>query len=136
MGKRNVVEKWGRWFDVVNSGRWGDPTSASEEKLKSLNIPCKYIGWTSIDKVFAEKVNFSKAFVPVGKNIFRNPRPIFQAYLKIADESETLYKKLPTLYIPFNPNAIQINVPAKITNDSFCKIDFMIFIWFLFIDLI
>lgn len=91
-------------------------TREAEERLLSLNIPCKYIGWTSIDKVFAERVNFTKAFVPVGKNIFRNPRPIFQAYLKISQESEELYNKLPALYIPYNPKHIQINVPPTITD--------------------
>lgn len=91
-------------------------TREAEEKLKSLNIPCKYIGWSSIDKVYAEKVNFSKAFVPVGKNIFRNPRPIFQAYMKIAQESEDLYHKLPMLYVPYNSNHMQISIPPSITD--------------------
>jgi hypothetical protein len=91
-------------------------TREAEDKLKSLNVPCKYIGWTSIDKVFAERVNFTKAFVPVGKNIYRNPRPIFQAYLKISQESEELYAKLPTLHIPYNPRHMQINVPPTITD--------------------
>jgi len=109
-----AYKTWEPYFHMVDE-IWVK-THEAEEKLKSLNIPCKYIGWTSIDKVFAEKVNFYKAIVPVGKNIFRNPRPIFQAYLKIADESETLYKKLPTLHIPYNPNALTINVPSKITD--------------------
>lgn len=91
-------------------------TREAEDKLKSMNIPCKYIGWTSIDKTFADKVNFSNAIVPVGKNIFRNPRPIFQAYLKIKDENINLFMKLPTLHIPYNPNHIQINVPPSISD--------------------
>ena len=109
-----AYKTWEPYFHMVDEV-WVK-THEAEEKLKSMGIPSKYIGWTSIDKVFAEKVNFTKAFVPVGKNIFRNPRPIFQAYLKIADESESLYMKLPTLYIPFNPKHTQIVVPPKITD--------------------
>jgi hypothetical protein len=105
---------WEPYFHMVDE-IWVK-TREAEDRLKSLNIPCKYIGWTSIDKVFAEKVNFTKAIVPVGKNIFRNPRPIFQAYMKIAQESDDLYHKLPTLYVPFNPNHIQIQVPPSITD--------------------
>jgi hypothetical protein len=91
-------------------------THEAKDTLESMGIPCKYIGWSSIDKVYAERVNFTKAFVPVGKNIYRNPRPIFQAYLKISQESEDLYNKLPVLYIPYNPQHVQINVPAQITD--------------------
>jgi len=105
---------WEPYFHMVDE-IWVK-TREAEDKLKSMNIPCKYIGWTSIDKVYAEKVNFTKAIVPVGKNIFRNPRPIFQAYMKIAQESEELYNKLPTLYIPFNPKYIQLQIPPSITD--------------------
>ena len=109
-----AYKTWEPYFHMVDE-IWVK-TKEAEDKLKSLNIPCKYIGWTSIDKVYAEKVNFTKAFVPVGKNIFRNPRPILQAYMKIAQESEELYHKLPTLHIPHNPKHIQIQVPSTITD--------------------
>lgn len=105
---------WEPYFHMIDE-IWVK-TREAENKLRSMNIPCKYIGWTSIDKVFAERVNFTKAFVPVGKNIFRNPRPIFQAYLKISQESEDMYTKLPTLYIPYNPKHIQIQVPPTIAD--------------------
>jgi hypothetical protein len=109
-----TYKTWEPYFHMVDE-IWVK-TREAEDKFKSLDIPCKYIGWTSIDKVFAERVNFTKAFVPVGKNIYRNPRPIFQAYLKIAQESEDLYAKLPTLHIPYNPRHMQINVPPTITD--------------------
>lgn len=109
-----AYKSWEPYFHMVDEV-WVK-TREADEKLKSLNIPCKYIGWTSIDKVYAEKVNFSKAFIPVGKNIFRNPRPIFQAYMKIAQESQDLYNKLPMLYVPFNPRHIQIQIPPSITD--------------------
>ena len=91
-------------------------THEAEDKLKSMNIESKYIGWTSIDKIYAEKVNYSNAFVPIGKNIFRNPRPIFQAYLKIKNESEDTYLKLPTLHIQYNPQHIDIKFPPAISD--------------------
>lgn len=107
-----TYKTWEPYFSMVDE-IWVK-TKEAEDKFKSMNIPCTYIGWTSIDKVYADKVNFSKAFVPVGKNMFRNPRPIFQAYLKIKDESIALFTKLPMLYISFNPNNVQINVPSSI----------------------
>lgn len=91
-------------------------TREAEEKLQSMNIDCKYIGWTSIDKIFADKVNYSNAFVPIGKNPFRSARPIFQAYLKIKNESEDNYLKLPTLHIQYNPNHIEIKFPPAISD--------------------
>jgi len=91
-------------------------TREAEEKLQSMNIDCKYIGWTSIDKIFADKVNYSNAFVPIGKNIFRNPRPIFQAYLKIKNESEDNYLKLPTLHVQYNPKYMEIKFPPAIAD--------------------
>ena len=109
-----TYKTWEPYFSMVDE-IWVK-TREAEDKLKSLNVPCKYIGWTSIDKVFAERVNFTKAVVPVGKNIYRNPRPIFQAYLKIAQESEETYAKLPTIHIPYNPRHVNINVPPTITD--------------------
>ena len=91
-------------------------THEAEEKLNSMDIKCKYIGWTSIDKIYADKVNYSNAFLPIGKNIFRNPRPVFQAYLKIKNESEDTYLKLPMLHVQYNPNHIDIKFPPAISD--------------------
>lgn len=63
---------------------------------------CRYIGWTSIDKGYPELKNYSKAIVPIGKNLWRNPRPIFQAYLRILEDTPELFKKLPELNIVYN----------------------------------
>jgi hypothetical protein len=109
-----AYKTWEPYFHMVDEV-WVK-THEAYDKLESIGVPCKFIGWSSIDKVFAERVNFTKAFVPVGKNIFRNPRPIFQAYLKISQESEDLYNKLPVLYIPYNPQHMQIQVPPTITD--------------------
>lgn len=81
--------------------------------------PVRYTRWTSIDKVFnpdTDKKNYSKAIVPVGKNIYRHPKPIFQAYLKIKQENHTLYSKLPTLHVVHSPAHISVTVPSEIEN--------------------
>lgn len=72
------------------------------------------IGWTSIDKVYPEKKNYSKAIVPVGKNIYRHPKPIFQAYLKIQKEDPLLYSRLPELYVVHSPEHINVVTPIEI----------------------
>jgi len=76
----------------------------------------RYIGWTSIDKVFNQKKNYHKALVLVGKNIYRNPKPIIQAYYKIKQDNPSLYNLLPTLVIPYNPEHIKFFVPNELTD--------------------
>jgi hypothetical protein len=71
----------------------------------------EYIGWTSIDKVFQPKKNYHKAIVLVGKNVFRNPKPVIQAYLKIKTSNPKLYSLLPSLHIPYDPNALMFHYP-------------------------
>jgi hypothetical protein len=68
----------------------------------------RYIGWTSIDKGFPEKKNYWKAIVPVGKNIWRNPRPIIQTYMAIKRSDPTLYSALPELNIVYDPQALAL----------------------------
>ena len=68
----------------------------------------RYIGWTSIDKVQPEKKNYFKAIVPVGKNIWRNPKPILQAYLRIQQRDVSGFRSLPELHIVHAPDAVPI----------------------------
>ena len=68
----------------------------------------RYIGWTSIDKVMPDKKNYWKAIVPVGKNIWRNPRPIIQTYMAIKRSDPTLYSALPELNIVYDPQALSL----------------------------
>lgn len=84
-------------------------TKEAETIFREFSKNVKYIGWTSIDKVMSEK-NYSKAIVLVGKNIYRNPKPVLQAYFELKDTE--YYKDLPVLYIPHT----QINIfcPPKI----------------------
>lgn len=70
----------------------------------------RYIGWTSIDKVMPPRKNFHKALVPVGKNIWRNPLPILQAYHRIQQTNPVLYRNLPELHVVYIPQAV--NIPA------------------------
>jgi hypothetical protein len=77
----------------------------------------RYIGWTSIDKVWdpvRHKKNYYKAIVPVGTNIFRNPKPILQAYFRILNIDPKMYAKLPTLNIVYDPAVIKFHVPEEI----------------------
>ena len=70
----------------------------------------RYIGWTSIDKVMPPRKNFHKAIVPVGKNVWRNPLPILQAYHRIHQTNPILFRNLPELHVVYIPQAV--NIPA------------------------
>jgi hypothetical protein len=86
--------------------------------------PVKLIGWTSIDKCYdpeKDRKNYSKAILPVGKNIYRNPKPVFQAYMRIKEENPTLYSKLPVLYLVYSPAHLTIQVPSEIENKVVVK---------------
>jgi hypothetical protein len=74
----------------------------------------KYIGWTSIDKVFAEEKDYSKAIVLVGKNMYRNPKPILKAYYDIFLKDRILYEKLPELHIPYKKDEVQFFTPPEL----------------------
>jgi hypothetical protein len=99
-------------------------TREAEDVLKTVTTtPIKYIGWTSIDKVWDidGKKNYSKAFVPVGKNIYRHPRPIFQAYMRILAENSSMYTKLPILNVVYSPDHHDVSVPPEIADKVILK---------------
>jgi glycosyltransferase involved in cell wall biosynthesis len=77
-----------------------------QEDIKAPKV--RYIGWTSIDKVQPKIKNYHKAIVPVGKNIWRNPKPIIQAYIKIQKTIPSLYPCLPELHIVHEPSAVPL----------------------------
>ncbi len=92
-------------------------TTECTEIFKQYSSKVRYIGWTSIDKVWdpvKHKKNYYKAIVPVGKNIFRNPKPILQAYYRILSSDPKLYAKLPALNIVYDPSVIEFHVPDEI----------------------
>lgn len=99
-------------------------TREAEDVFKNLSSkPVRYIGWSSIDKVWDldGKKNYFKAFVPVGKNIYRHPRPIFQAYMRIREESPNLYTKLPILNVVYAPEHHDVTVPVEIADKVILK---------------
>lgn len=89
-------------------------TKESETIFSALTDNVKYIGWTSIDKVYSEVKNYSKAIVLVGKNMYRAPKPILQAYNNIQQQNPDLFARLPTLYIPYNPKVVAFYCPPNL----------------------
>jgi hypothetical protein len=83
-----------------------------------FKVPVKFIGWSSIDKAWTseQKKNYSKAIVPVGKNIFRQPKSIFQAYMAIKSADPDLYSKLPVLHVVYSPQDMTITCPPDIAD--------------------
>jgi hypothetical protein len=75
-------------------------TKEAETLFLEYTPNVKYIGWTSIDKGYTSKKNYSKAIVLVGKNMYRHPKPILKSYFEIFKTNQRLYKLLPDLYIP------------------------------------
>jgi len=76
----------------------------TEEALRLFNewnCKVRLIRFTSIDKVYPEKKNYHKAIAPSGKNVWRNPKPIVQAYMKIQALMPELFSKLPELTIVY-----------------------------------
>jgi hypothetical protein len=99
-------------------------TREGEEVFKTLTTTTvRFIGWTSIDKVWETdmKKNYFKAMVPVGKNIYRHPRPLFQAYMRIQQEAPSLYTKLPILNVVYSPEHVDVKVPASIEDKVVLK---------------
>jgi len=83
-------------------------THEAETLFAAWGVPTTYIGWTSIDKIQPTYKNYSKAIVPVGKNIWRNPKPIIQAYMRIGKTDAPLYAKLPELHIVHSPTTVPL----------------------------
>jgi hypothetical protein len=76
----------------------------------------KFVSWTSIDKIFNENKDYNKAIVLVGKNIYRNPKPVLQAYLFIRKSNPEFYKTLPELRIPHNPEHVKFFFPPELAD--------------------
>jgi len=87
-------------------------TKEAEETFKGLTTkPVKFIGWTSIAKEISEKKNYHKAFVAVGKNIFRHPQLLIDAYA--SDPNNAVF---PDLYIPYDPKVFVVTIPESIAH--------------------
>jgi hypothetical protein len=72
------------------------------------------VRWTSFDKQYAQIKNYSKALVLVGRNSYRSPGQLFKAYCEIKDKTPDLYKKLPSLTVPYVSTFVNIRCPEEI----------------------
>lgn len=97
-----VTEVWTKTHEAYNIFSELTPTKV------------RYIGWTSIDKIQPAKKNYHKAIIPVGKNIFRSPKPIFQAYMRIKESNSDLYSRLPTLHVVYSAQNVSFLAPKSI----------------------
>jgi len=70
--------------------------------------PVHYVGWTSIDKKYNPEKNYAKGIVPVGTNIWRHPKPLVQAYMRIQHQDPAVYELLPELTIVHSPARVRI----------------------------
>jgi len=94
--------------------------------FENIGVPTKYIGWTSIDKVQPDKKNYHKAILPTGKNIWRNPKPLVQAYMRIQRQDPSLFNHLPEVHIVFNPKAVPLpDIPAELAKKIKYHSEFM-----------
>ena len=73
----------------------------------------RYINWTSVDKTVPEIKNYNRALMPVGKNFWRHPKPVIQAYMRIQQTDPDLFERLPVvdlvyydIHVPKIPDAI------------------------------
>jgi len=92
---------YGRMVDEI----WVKTREA--EKLFSDWGTTRYIGWTSVDKTVPEKKDYSRALFPIGKNFWRHPKPLIQAYMRIQQTDTVLYNRLPVVELVYNT----INIP-------------------------
>jgi hypothetical protein len=123
-----TYKSWQPYLHMVDE-IWVKTKEARQIFNEAVNYktPVKLIGWTSIDKAWTpeQKKNYSKAIVPVGKNIYRQPKAIFQAYMAIKESNLDLYSKLPILYVVYSPQDMTISCPPEIANKVVLKAEVM-----------
>ena len=92
-------------------------THEAEKIFQNWDCKVRYVGWTSIDKVMPERKNFHKAIVPVGTNMWRNPRPIIQTYMRILKHNPSFFNQLPELHIVHDPMRVGLApIPEQIAS--------------------
>jgi hypothetical protein len=100
---------YGRMVDEI----WVKTREA--EKLFADWGTVRYVSWTSVDKTVPETKNYSRALVPVGKNVWRHPKPIVQAYMRIQQTDAGLYAQLPVVDLVYN--SIQVPpIPSSVAD--------------------
>jgi len=108
-----TYRNWKPYLDMVDE-IWTKTKEAYDLFSSITTTPVLHTGWTSIDKGHSDKKNYSKAIVLVGKNIYRTPKQLIRAYYHLYEKDPDWYAKLPTLYIPYNPNHIGFFLPVQI----------------------
>jgi glycosyltransferase involved in cell wall biosynthesis len=83
-------------------------THEAETLFRQWTDRVRYVGWTSIDKVRPEIKNYHKAIVPIGKNVWRNPKPIVQAYMRIQQTDPSSFHGLPQVHLVYDPAHIRV----------------------------
>jgi len=100
---------YGRMVDEI----WVKTREA--EKLFADWGTVRYVSWTSVDKTVPDTKNYSRALVPVGKNVWRHPKPIVQAYMRIQQTDAGLYAQLPVVDLVYN--SIQVPpIPSSVAD--------------------
>lgn len=89
-------EPYGKMVDEI----WVKTHEA--EKLFGSWGTVRYISWTSVDKTVPEKKDYERAIVPVGKNTWRHPKPVVQAYMRIQQTNPVLYARLPVVELVYH----------------------------------
>jgi hypothetical protein len=102
-------EPYGKMVDEI----WVKTRDA--EKLFAEWGNVRYINWTSVDKTVPEKKDYNRALVPVGKNIWRHPKPIVQAYMRIQQTNSELYFKLPVVDLVYYDLQVP-NIPESVAD--------------------
>ena len=87
-------------------------THQAVDIFSKLHSNVKYIGWSSIAKGIPEKKNFHKAVVVTGKNVFRHPQLIVDAYV-LAVEKEM---KVPELHIVYDGTRLRVDIPEPLSS--------------------
>jgi hypothetical protein len=121
-----TYRNWEPYMGMIDE-IWAKTREAEDVFRQLTKTTIRNIRWTSMDKGWdtTMKKNYHKAFVPVGKNIYRHPRPILQAYMRIKENNPTLYEKLPILHVVYSPEHMQVTVPESIQDKVTVKAEVM-----------
>jgi len=86
-------------------------TDHSVSIFRPFNRNTKYIGWTSIAKGIPASKDYGKAIVLAGKNVFRHPQIVVDAYRLVQDASF-----LPDLHIVYDGTRMNVAVPLELSH--------------------
>ena len=89
------------------------------EELFSQWVPekVKYVHWTSVDKGYPTlgSKDPKKGVVLVGKNVWRHPKPVLQAYSRILAQKPEMFERLPHLTIVHTPDHVPVgDIPEEL----------------------